>query len=292
MSFNAIAGAAAGLAYLSASLDEHMGHVKQNLASMGATSAHHVSKLGGRVVTQALNESNERILCASSSPMLRCNKLNHVPVALSSLSVDKAGVNLFSPGLRSSGTEAVFGEEGTPQEREENEHEDKRQAFEELIELQVTRTVVETSLMIQQEGICSDFLVAVAHDNPRFIKCSSVIFRQMTIVVRLDQKGQHISAHTAFFSLGAGGQGKTSNLPGQFFWGKYGYTSDWVALHWEKQRPSSEETLWKLQANAFQNGLTGVGVIIGKVPELYNDKAQMSFHIPGISHLWEADIPV
>jgi len=285
---DSIAGSAAGLHYLSASLDEHMGHVRQNLQHAGNEAGPVRDRADLNAKTLFQSQTGVTQVTASSTSTVGASGLNLLPVAMSSLQVGDAGIHLPKPG------HFVSSPSDNPFEEDTSEHEGRRdedtrngnQALVELIEIQAMRTVVETSLMIQQENLCADFLVAAVFVNPSFIDYASMLFRQMTVVVQLDQDGQHISAHATFLSCDSEGHRKTKNLPGQLLWGRHTYASDWIAIRWVKERPGSDETLWRLQANVFQDELVGVGAVNGDVPEFYRDMADISFHIPGIAGLW------
>jgi hypothetical protein len=285
---DSIAGSAAGLHYLSASLDEHMGHVRQNLqqANINAGSVRDRADLNAKTIIPSLTGVTQ--IAASSSSTTGASGLNLLPVAVPSLHVGEAGIHMRKPGY------FVPRSSDNPYEKDTSEHEDHSdesassgdQALAELIEIQAMRTVVETSLMVQQENLCTDFLVAVVFVNPSFIDYASISFRQMTVVAPLDQDGQQISAHTTFLSCNIEGARKTKNLPGQLLWGRRTYASDWMAIRWVKEQPGISETLWRLQANVFQDELVGVGIVNGDTPEFDRDRADISFHIPGIARLW------
>jgi len=283
-----IANPAAGLHYLSASLDEHMGHVRQNLqqAGINAGSLRDRADLNAKAITQNLTGITQ--FSASTMSTTGASGLNLLPVAVPSLQVGEAEIHLRKPGY------FVPHSSDHPYEEDSSEHEDCNderassggQALAELVEIQAMRTVVETSLMVQQENLCTDFLVAVVFVNPSFIDYASMSFRQMTVVVCLDQNEQQIAAHTTFLSCDTEGHRKTKNLPGQFLWGRHTYASDWMPIRWVKEHRGSSETLWRLQASVFQDEIVGVGIVNGDAPEFARDMADISFHIPGITRLW------
>ncbi len=282
-------GSAAGLQYLSASLDEHMGHVRQNLQQAGISTKPFRDELDPN--TKSLFQSQTgvtRVTASSTVSTAGASGLNLLPVAVPSLQVDETDIHLRKPAYFVSSRPDHLNEEGTSGQGGHRDEDtvNENQPLAELIEIHAMQTVVETSLMIQQENLCADFIVAVVFANPSFIDDASMLFRQMTVVVQLDQESRQISAHTTFLSCDIKGHRKMKNLPGQLLWGRHTYASDWIAIHWVKEHLGSRETLWRLQANVFQDELVGVGVVNGDVPELYRDMADISFHIPGISGLW------
>jgi hypothetical protein len=288
---NSITGSAASLNYLSASLDEHMGHVRQNLQQAGMNAS---PDRGARSTTSSSPGlvGSTPVASNATGRAEGINNLNRVPVMGSLLYVGEAEIHLRKPG------HLLSRSSDNPYERDASENEDNREknteknnhALAELIELQATQTLVETSLMIQQEGLCTDFIVAVVHVNPYAIDYSSLSFKQMTMVVGLDQENTQISVHTTFLSCNAEGNRKIKSLPGQLLWGGYTHSSDWVAMHCVKERPDVSETLWRLRANAFQDELVGVGIVNGNIPELGENGSNISFHIPGIAHLWASNL--
>ena len=285
---DSIAGSAVGLHYLSASLDEHMGHIRQNLQQAGINAGSPRDRAAPNAKTMIPSLMGVTQVASSTTSTTGASGLNLLPVGVPSLQVGEAEIHLRKPGY------FVPRSSDNPYEEDSSEHEERNdesassggQALAELVKIQAMRTVVETSLMVQQENLCADFLVAVVFVNPSFIDYASTSFRQMTMVACLDQDDQQISAHTTFLSCDTEGHRKTKNLPGQFLWGRHTYASDWMPIRWVKEHPGISETLWRLQADVFQDEIVGVGIVNGDTPEFDRDIADISFHIPGIARLW------
>ncbi|WP_456418502.1 hypothetical protein [Thiolapillus sp.] len=152
------------------------------------------------------------------------------------------------------------------------------------MEFEACRTIIQVALMIQQQGMFSNFLIVNFYqDKQHTCASASEDLRQMVVVAGLDEPGRQVPVHATLVWLDVSGKPLARRLPGQLVWGRRSFAADWVAMHLEQE---AETGIWRLHGQGFRDQLAGVALATGDIPAFAGSWADVSLHMPGAARYW------